>query len=176
MAEDPPRPGRPRILVVEDDAALRRALVATLDASGFEVVGLDAFVDYYPRAAKERNLRRARDHRSFRFVEGCVQDTDLPPALEGVDQVFHLAAQAGVRASWGRDFALYTDHNVLATQRLLGPFRGEPAVDRAALVDVLLGLSTAATADPSIRSADLNPLIVVDGRPVPVDALVEVDG
>lgn len=62
----------------------------------------------------------------------------------------------------------------LATQALLGELRGEPAVDRAALADVLVGLSEAATADPSIASVDLNPLIVVDGRPVAVDALVEV--
>jgi acetyl-CoA synthetase (ADP-forming) len=62
----------------------------------------------------------------------------------------------------------------LATQALLGPFRGEPAVDRDALADVLLALSTAAEADPTIVSADLNPLIVVDGRPIAVDALVEV--
>jgi acetyl-CoA synthetase (ADP-forming) len=62
----------------------------------------------------------------------------------------------------------------LATQKLLGEFRGEPAVDRPALVDVLLGLSAAAASDPTIRAADLNPLIIVDGRPVPVDALVEV--
>jgi succinyl-CoA synthetase beta subunit len=62
----------------------------------------------------------------------------------------------------------------LATQKLLGDFRGEPAVDRDALVDVLVGLSEAAQADPSIDAADLNPLIVVDGRPVAVDALVEV--
>jgi acetyl-CoA synthetase (ADP-forming) len=62
----------------------------------------------------------------------------------------------------------------LATQKLLWPFRGEPAVDRAALVDVLVGLSDAAQADASIEAADLNPLIVVDGRPVAVDALVEV--
>jgi acetyl-CoA synthetase (ADP-forming) len=62
----------------------------------------------------------------------------------------------------------------LATQKLLGPFRGEPAVDRDALVDVLVGLSAAAEADASIEAADLNPLIVVDGRPVAVDALVEV--
>ena len=61
----------------------------------------------------------------------------------------------------------------LRTQALLGPFRGEPAVDRDALVEVLLGLSRAAAADPAIAGADLNPLIVVDGRPVPVDALVE---
>ena len=62
----------------------------------------------------------------------------------------------------------------LATQMLLGAFRGEPAVDRSALVDVLVGLSDAAVADASILSADLNPLIVVDGRPVAVDALGEV--
>ncbi len=63
----------------------------------------------------------------------------------------------------------------LATQTLLGPFRGEPAVDRERLVDVLVGLSAAAEADPTIVSADLNPLIVVDGDPVAVDALVEVE-
>jgi acetate---CoA ligase (ADP-forming) subunit beta len=62
----------------------------------------------------------------------------------------------------------------LATRRLLGPFRGEPAVDRDAVVDVLVGLSAAAGARPDIASADLNPLLVVDGRPVAVDALVEV--
>jgi acetate---CoA ligase (ADP-forming) subunit beta len=62
----------------------------------------------------------------------------------------------------------------LAMQKLLAELRGEPAVDREALVDVLVGLSAAAEADPSIASADLNPLIVVDGRPVAVDALVEV--
>jgi UDP-glucose 4-epimerase len=52
-------------------------------------------------------------------VEGRVQDLDLRPILDGAAHVYHLAAQAGVRASWGRDFAHYTDHNVLATQRLL---------------------------------------------------------
>jgi acetate---CoA ligase (ADP-forming) subunit beta len=62
----------------------------------------------------------------------------------------------------------------LRTQRLLGPLRGEPAVDRDRLVDVLVGLSRAAEATPTLVSADLNPLIVVDGRPVAVDALVEV--
>lgn len=63
----------------------------------------------------------------------------------------------------------------LATQALLGPFRGEPAIDRSAVADVVMALSAAAQAEPQIRSVDLNPLIVVDGRPVAVDALVEVD-
>lgn len=62
----------------------------------------------------------------------------------------------------------------LATQTLLGPFRGEPAVDRDRLADVLVGLSDAAAAHPELVSADLNPLIVRDGVPVAVDALVEV--
>jgi nucleoside-diphosphate-sugar epimerase len=94
-------------------------LVESLLADGHEVVGMDAFVDYYPRAVKERNLESARRHKAFRFVEGLVQDLDLAPLLEGAAQVFHLGAQAGVRSSWGRDFQLYSDHNVLATQRLL---------------------------------------------------------
>ncbi len=62
----------------------------------------------------------------------------------------------------------------LGAQALLGEVRGQPQVDRGALADVLLGLSAAAESDASIVSADLNPLIVVDGQPVPVDALVEV--
>jgi acetate---CoA ligase (ADP-forming) subunit beta len=62
----------------------------------------------------------------------------------------------------------------LATQALLGPFRGEPAVDRERLAEVLVGLSRAAEQTPELVSADLNPLIVVDGAPVAVDALVEV--
>jgi UDP-glucose 4-epimerase len=94
-------------------------LADSLLADGHEVLGVDAFVDYYPRAVKERNLARARDHRGFALVEGRLQDLDLPSLLDGAAQVFHLAAQAGVRSSWGRDFALYSDHNVLATQRLL---------------------------------------------------------
>lgn len=62
----------------------------------------------------------------------------------------------------------------LATQALLGPLRGEPAVDREAVIDVLVALSEAATAHPGLVSVDVNPLLVVDGRPVAVDALVEL--
>jgi succinyl-CoA synthetase beta subunit len=62
----------------------------------------------------------------------------------------------------------------LRTQALLGPFRGEPAVDREALASVVLALADAATAREDIVSADLNPLIIVDGKPVAVDALVEL--
>jgi acetate---CoA ligase (ADP-forming) subunit beta len=62
----------------------------------------------------------------------------------------------------------------LASQALLGPFRGEPAVDRRAVVAVLLALSDAAERVPGLRSVDLNPLMIVAGEPVAVDALVEL--
>jgi UDP-glucose 4-epimerase len=94
-------------------------LCESLLADGHEVLGIDAFVDYYPRRLKERNLERARDHRSFRLVEGRLQELPLAELFDGAAQVFHLAAQAGVRSSWGEEFQLYTDHNVLATQRVL---------------------------------------------------------
>jgi nucleoside-diphosphate-sugar epimerase len=87
--------------------------------SGADVVGIDCFTDYYPRAAKERNLERAMGHRRFRFVEARVQDADLGALLADRSHVFHLAAQAGVRKSWGRDFDVYTTHNIQATQVLL---------------------------------------------------------
>jgi len=94
-------------------------LTDSLLRDGAEVVGVDAFVDYYPRAAKEQNLEHARSQPGFRLVEGPIQELPLGELLEGVDHVYHLAAQAGVRASWGREFEIYTGHNVLATQRLL---------------------------------------------------------
>ena len=88
-------------------------------AEGHQVTGIDAFLDYYPREVKEANLRGARGHAAFSFIEGRVQDLQLPALLDGAGQVYHLAAQAGVRSSWGEDFRIYTDNNVLATQRLL---------------------------------------------------------
>jgi UDP-glucose 4-epimerase len=94
-------------------------LCERLLADGHEVTGIDCFTDYYPRALKERNLLALRRNARFRLVEERLQDAPLARHLEGAGHVYHLAAQAGVRASWGREFAHYTEHNVLATQRLL---------------------------------------------------------
>ena len=88
-------------------------------AVGAEVTGVDCFTDYYPRPIKERNLAGARAHPKFQFVESRLQDADLPALLRDRTHVFHLAAQAGVRKSWGRDFAVYTINNIDATQALL---------------------------------------------------------
>jgi len=88
-------------------------------ADGHEVCGIDAFIDYYDRSIKEQNLERSRCWRAFSFVEGDLISMPLLSVLEGVDWIFHQAAQAGVRASWGKEFARYVECNVLATQRLL---------------------------------------------------------
>jgi nucleoside-diphosphate-sugar epimerase len=90
-----------------------------LTADGADVVGLDCFTDYYPRPMKERNLATLRTNPRFTFVESTIQDADLTGILAGCTHVFHLAAQAGVRKSWGRDFGVYTINNVDATQVLL---------------------------------------------------------
>ncbi len=94
-------------------------LSAALLDWGAEVVGLDCFTDYYPRAIKERNLAPLLARPGFQFIEGALQTVDLDPVLDGVSHVFHLAAQAGVRKSWGQDFRIYSSHNIEATQRLL---------------------------------------------------------
>jgi UDP-glucose 4-epimerase len=94
-------------------------LSEALLAAGHDVVGVDCFIDYYPRAMKERNLETACRSSRYRFLEQSLVDCDVEGLLEGTDWVFHQAAQAGVRASWGADFRIYSDNNVFATQRLL---------------------------------------------------------
>ena len=93
---------------------------------GAHVIGVDCFTDYYARSIKEANLSHIKGRPGFSFVEARIQDADLPALLDGVTHVFHLAAQAGVRKSWGHDFRVYTDNNVDASQRLLEACVGLP--------------------------------------------------
>ena len=86
---------------------------------GATVRGIDAFTDYYPRPLKDANLATLTGRPGFSFVEGALERVDMGALLEGVTHVFHFAAQAGVRRSWGRDFQHYTINNIEATQRLL---------------------------------------------------------
>jgi nucleoside-diphosphate-sugar epimerase len=94
-------------------------VVERLLADGRTVRGVDAFMDYYPRAFKEENLRTARQNASFELVEADLATADLAPVLDGVTSICHLAAQAGVRASWGTTFSTYIDCNIKSSQRLL---------------------------------------------------------
>jgi len=102
-------------------------LAERLLADGWQVTGVDCFTDYYARSVKERNLATFRDHPNFAFVEvdlATVGSADLAPLIAGADVVFHEAGQAGVRASWGTSFEVYTHDNVLATQALLEAVKG----------------------------------------------------
>lgn len=94
-------------------------LVERLLANGADVVGVDCFTDYYARDLKDANLTGPKQNPRFSLVESRIQDADLDALLADRTHVFHLAAQAGVRKSWGRDFSVYTECNVEATQVLL---------------------------------------------------------
>jgi UDP-glucose 4-epimerase len=91
-------------------------LVAKLLDSDYEVIGIDCFTDYYSRAIKEANLSNALQNNNFKLIEEDILNMHKFPA---VDYVFHQAAQAGVRASWGKSFEIYTRNNIEATQKLL---------------------------------------------------------
>jgi UDP-glucose 4-epimerase len=93
---------------------------------GATVTAIDCFTDYYPRTIKERNLSALREQSNYRFIEDDLNNADLDALLDGATHIFHLAAQAGVRKSWGRDFRTYTALNVDATQRLLEACVGRP--------------------------------------------------
>lgn len=108
-----------RCLVTGVAGFVGSSIADRLLADGHSVVGIDCFVDYYPRELKQRNLAQARENSRFSLIEDNLLTTDLSRLLDGCELVYHQAAQAGVRASWGSYFESYTGNNVLATQRLL---------------------------------------------------------
>ncbi|PIE52230.1 UDP-glucose 4-epimerase [Candidatus Fermentibacteria bacterium] len=87
------------------------------------IIGIDAFRDYYDPEIKRRNIKKASRSSAFSLLEGSISSklTDLDAALSKTDSVvvYHLAAQAGVRKSWGSDFHIYTRDNIQETQTLL---------------------------------------------------------
>ena len=93
---------------------------------GNEVVGVDSFTDAYDPFFKEMNVEGPAKAESFTLIRDDLLALDPDVLLESVDFIFHQAAQAGVRSSWGREFSLYTERNVLATQRLLEACKGKP--------------------------------------------------
>jgi len=99
-------------------------LAERLLAEGRRVRGVDCFTPYYDRAAKEANLAGLRGREGFEFTECDLGAADAAALVEGVDTVFHQAAQPGVRGSWGEDFRVYTAHNLIALHRLLEACRG----------------------------------------------------
>ena len=142
--------------------AVRDAATALLAAARPEDGAVSLLVAQQVRGSRE-------------LIAGIVHDPQFGPAvmvgLGGVlaevigDVAFRLAPITEIDAD-----ELLDD---LSAQGIFGPFRGEPAMNRAALIEVLLGLSRLAVEQPDVVSVDINPIIVCDGRPIAVDALVE---
>jgi UDP-glucose 4-epimerase len=108
-----------RALVTGGAGFIGSHLCERLVADGWSVTCVDSFTDYYSPARKRAHLEGLAGRERFSIVEADLCVCDLDALLDGVDVVFHLAAQAGVRRSWGRDFRYYVESNIVATQRLL---------------------------------------------------------
>jgi nucleoside-diphosphate-sugar epimerase len=94
-------------------------LAEALLGRGETVIGVDEFNDYYDPDLKRKNVAHFINHPNFELIEGDIQSLDWRSLLSDIDIVYHQAAQAGVRASWGQGFRLYTERNISATQILL---------------------------------------------------------
>lgn len=94
-------------------------LTEALLLRGDQVVGIDHFNDYYSPELKRQNIASFINHPNFQLIEGDIQFLDWNLLLQDVDVVYHQAAQAGVRASWGSSFRSYTERNISATQVML---------------------------------------------------------
>jgi UDP-glucuronate 4-epimerase len=111
--------GERRALVTGCAGFLGSHLIKRLLADGWEVVGVDCFTPFYARARKWGNLSSLLDEPGFRLVELDLAADELGGLLDGVDHVYHLAGQPGVRGSFGPGFEHHVRNNIQATQRLL---------------------------------------------------------
>jgi nucleoside-diphosphate-sugar epimerase len=103
-------------------------LAETLLEQGEKVIGIDHVNDYYDPSLKRKNLLSLEKFPHFEFIESNIQDLDWPSLLVGIEVVYHQAAQAGVRASWGEGFRHYTERNINATQVILEAAKSAPSL------------------------------------------------
>jgi nucleoside-diphosphate-sugar epimerase len=123
---------------------------------GHEVVGVDAFIPYYPRAIKEGHLRDLRHRPAFTFHELDLRSDPLDAVLDGVEVIYHLAAMAGLARSW-TDFDLYLSCNVTATQRLLEAVRQGPRLQRFVYASTSSVYGRYASGDESLPTRPISP-------------------
>lgn len=105
-------------------------LAKKLVSEGEEVIGVDCFTDYYSRGLKEKNIEPLLDEKNFEFIEADLLELDLDNMLDDVNYIYHQAAQAGVRSSWGDDFEIYGRNNILLTQKILESAKKSSKLDK----------------------------------------------
>ncbi|MCA1682452.1 MAG: NAD-dependent epimerase/dehydratase family protein [Actinobacteria bacterium] len=108
-----------RVLITGGAGFIGSHLSEACLARGWSVTAVDCFTDYYPEAVKRSNIEALLSEEQFQLVRADLSVDATEPLVQGVDVVFHLAAQPGVRASWGTTFDAYTSSNVTGLQRLL---------------------------------------------------------
>ena len=131
-------------------------LCERLVGDGHAVVGVDAFIPYYPRPIKEANLTALRAQPAFTFHAIDLRTDPLTPLLADVDAVFHLAAMAGLAKSW-TDFDLYQGCNLTATQRLLEAVRQTPGVGRFVYASTSSVYGRFASGDETLPTRPISP-------------------
>jgi nucleoside-diphosphate-sugar epimerase len=94
-------------------------IAETLLLQGEKIIGIDQFNDYYDLSLKRKNAIDLEKYANFQLIEADIQAIDWQPILKDITVIYHQAAQAGVRASWGASFSQYTERNINATQILL---------------------------------------------------------
>jgi UDP-glucuronate 4-epimerase len=127
-------------------------LAEALVGAGDEVVGVDGFTDYYRCDLKRGNLGGVAESPRFTLVEDDLAEAEIERLLEGLDGIFHLAAQPGVRGSWGQTFEIYVRDNITLTQRLF-----EAAARRRLRVVFASSSSVYGNADAYPTSEDARP-------------------
>jgi nucleoside-diphosphate-sugar epimerase len=131
-------------------------LCERLVRDGHSVIGVDAFIPYYPRSIKEANLLALRNQRGFTHHTLDLRVDVMEPLLDGVDVVFHLAAMAGLVKSWN-DFDLYQSCNLNATQRLLEAVRCSSTVKRLVYASTSSVYGRYSTGDETMPTRPISP-------------------
>jgi nucleoside-diphosphate-sugar epimerase len=131
-------------------------LCERLVSDGHSVVGVDAFIPYYPRALKEANLLALRQQRGFTQHTLDLRCDPLDAVLDGVEVIFHLAAMAGLVKSWS-DFDLYQSCNLTATQRLLDAARRTSTVKRLLYASTSSVYGRYSTGDETMPTRPISP-------------------